>query len=169
MARPLIRPADPTDHEPIWTIFRAVVAGGDTYAYPPEISRADALAAWLGPGRLAYVAEDTGPPTRVVGHYSLRPAQPGLGAHVCTAAFMVAPEDRRRGIGRALGEHALDEARALGFRAMQFNLVVTTNTGAIALWEQLGFRTVGRLPGAFDHRTLGEIDALVMYRRLDDP
>ncbi|HZS89073.1 MAG TPA: N-acetyltransferase [Chloroflexota bacterium] len=164
-AVPVIRKAQPADAEAIWHIFHAVVAGGDTYAYDPDISREQALATWMAPGVLAYVAEQDG---QVAGTYILKANQPGLGAHVANAAFMVAPEARSRGIGRVMGEHCLAEARRLGFRAIQFNLVVSTNQAAVVLWQKLGFQIVGRLPGAFNHRQLGYVDAYVMYRSLAD-
>jgi ribosomal protein S18 acetylase RimI-like enzyme len=160
-----IRQAQPADAEAIWRIFHAVVIGGDTYAYDPDISREHALAIWMAPGVLTYVAERNG---HVAGTYILKPNQPGLGAHVANAAFMVAPHARSHGLGRAMGEHCLAEARRLGFRAMQFNLVVSTNQPAIELWQKLGFQIVGRLPGAFHHRQLGYVDAYVMYRSLID-
>jgi ribosomal protein S18 acetylase RimI-like enzyme len=102
----------------------------------------------------------------VVGTYYLKPNHGGGGAHVANAGFMTAPQAAGRGIGRAMGEHALAQARARGFLAMQFNCVVATNTRAIALWESLGFQTLAHLPGAFRHPTAGLVDALVMYRAL---
>ena len=150
------------DAEAVWRIFAAVVAAGDTYAYAPETGREEALALWMGGGARCYVACDE----EVVGTYTLRANQPGLGAHVANAAFMVDPAARGRGIGRALGEHALGEAAALGFRAMQFNLVVASNEPALTLWRSLGFGIVGRLPGAFHWRRERYVDAVVMFRAL---
>lgn len=159
-----IRPAGADDHEAIWRIFHAVVAPGDTYAFDPDIARADALAAWLAPGIETFVAEtDAG----VAGTYTLKPNQAGPGDHVANCAYMVDPAAQGRGIGRAMAEHSLDAARARGYRAMQYNLVVSTNAPAIALWRKLGFEVVGTLPGAFRHPEQGEVDAYVMYRRLD--
>jgi ribosomal protein S18 acetylase RimI-like enzyme len=109
------------------------------------------------------VAESGG---RVVGTYLLRPNRPGLGSHVANAAFMVSPSARGLGVGRAMGEHCLAEARRLGYRAMQFNFVVSTNEAAVKLWQRLGFRIAGTLPGAFRHRTRGFVDAYVMFRTL---
>ena len=159
-----IREASGRDGDAIWGIFHAVVAAGDTYVFDPEIPRDEALAYWFAPGTRTYVAEADG---RVVGTYILKPNQPGLGAHVANAAFMVAPSARGLGVGRALGEHCLAEARRFGTRTMQFNFVVSTNAPAIRLWERLGFAIVGTLPGAFRHRTLGFVDAHVMFRSLE--
>lgn len=159
-----IRPATADDHDAIWRVFHAVVAPGDTYAFAPDIARADALAAWLAPGIETFVAE-TG--AGIMGTYTLKPNQAGPGDHVANCAYMVDPAAQGRGIGRAMAAHSIDAARARGFRAMQYNLVVSTNAPAIALWKKLGFEIVGTLPGAFRHPRDGEVDAYVMYRRLD--
>ena len=128
------------------------------------MSRADALAYWCRPENHTYVAVNDG---RVVGTYLFKPNQPGLGDHVANAAFMVSPAARGLGVGRRMGEHCLAEARQAGFRAMQFNFVVSTNEPAVKLWQQLGFAIVGRLPGAFRHAQLGFVDAYVMYQTLE--
>ena len=141
------------------------MASGDTYAFDPGISREEALAYWLHAANHCHVAEREG---RVLGTYILRANQPGLGSHVANAAFMVAPAARGLGLGRAMGEHCLDEARRQGFRAMQFNFVVSTNESAIRLWQRLGFEIVGTLPGAFRHSQKGYVDAYVMFRSLVD-
>jgi len=140
-----------------------VVARGDTYVFDPQIPREEALGYWLHPGTHPYVAESDG---QVVGTYILRPNQPALGSHVANAALMVLPAARGSGIGRGMGEHSLAEARRLGFRAMQFNFVVSTNEAAVRLWQQLGFQIVGTFPGAFRHAQLGFVDAYVMFRML---
>jgi len=158
----VVHAADHGYADGIWRIFRGVVAAGETYVYAPETSREEALRLWLDGGE-CFVACAGG---EVVGTYILRPNQPGLGGHVANAAFMVDPAARGQGIGRLLGAHALGRAGELGYRAMQFNLVVATNTPAIALWESLGFAVVGRLPGAFHWRRERYVDALVMYRSL---
>ncbi len=123
------------------------------------------MAYWFANGTRTYVAEHDG---KIVGSYILRSNRPGLGDHVANAGFMVDPAGRGLGIGRAMGEHALGEARRLGYRAMQFNFVISTNEPAVHLWQQLGFRIVGTLPGAFRHARKGSVDAYVMYRSLED-
>jgi ribosomal protein S18 acetylase RimI-like enzyme len=158
-----IRQATALDSDTIWDIFHAIVARGDTYAIDPRISREEALAYWLHPANLCYVAEHQ---RNVVGTYILRANQPGPGSHVANAAFMVSLGARGLGVGRKMGEHSLSEARRLGFRAMQFNFVVSTNEPAIRLWQQLGFEIVGTLPGAFRHPDEGLVDAYVMFRSL---
>jgi len=182
-----IRPAIESDHEAIWEIFHAVVATGDTYVFDPETSREEALAYWFRDDTRTYVAEQypasvgetvSFPGTlaasstgqshdrQVVGSYVLRPNRPGLGAHVSNASFIVSPNARGLGVGRAMGEHCLSEAHRLGFRAMQFNFVVSTNESAVHLWQQLGFKIVGTLPGAFRHAQRGYVDVYVMFRSL---
>jgi L-amino acid N-acyltransferase YncA len=177
-----IRAAIEADRDAIWNIFHDVVAAGDTYAFDPETSREDALAYWFARGTHTYVAKQgsagdcvTAPrkPTAsltaihdVVGTYILRPNQSGGGSHVANAAFMVAPNARGLGVGRAMGEHCISEARQLGFRAMQFNFVVSINESAVRLWQKLGFKIVGTLPSAFRHPEKGYIDVYVMYRSL---
>jgi ribosomal protein S18 acetylase RimI-like enzyme len=158
-----IRRAREEDREAIWQILHAVVATGDTYVFDPKISRRKALVYWLGPKTRCYVAlSDQGR----VGTYILKANQPGLGSHVANAGFMVSPSARGRGIGRAMAEHCLREAARLRFRAMQFNFVVATNKTALRLWQDLGFRIVGTLPGAFRQTRRGFVDVYVMYRRL---
>ena len=158
-----IRRATESDHDAIWDIFHAVVATGETYVFDPEMPRDEALAYWLHPSGRCFVAERDG---TVVGTYIVKPNQPGLGSHVANAAFMVAPGAGGAGVGYAMGEHCLAEARRLGFRAMQFNFVVATNEKALRLWERLGFRIVGTLPGAFRLRGERFVDAHVMFRSL---
>ena len=161
----MIRNATTHDHDANWKIFHAVVAPGDTWFFEPATGRDDALAYWFAPANRCFVAEREG---TVVGTYILKSNHAGLGSHVANAGFMVAPDARGSGVGRSMGEHALAEARRLGFRAMQFNFVVSTNEPALRLWQALGFRTVGTLPGAFRHAQKGFVDAFVMYRSLVD-
>jgi L-amino acid N-acyltransferase YncA len=160
-----IRLARTNDRDAIWNIFREVVARGDTYVFDPKTSREDAFAYLFQKDTHTYVAEQD---RQVVGSYILKANQPGLGAHVANASFMVSPASRGQGIGRIMGEHCVSEARRLGFRAMQFNFVVSTNESAIHLWKQLGFEIVGTLPGAFRHSQKGFVDVYVMFRSLDD-
>lgn len=161
-----IRAATEADRDAIWQIFHDVVAPGDTYAFDFGMSRQAALGYWYDADTQTYVTESNG---RIVGTYILRPNQAGGGSHVANAAFMVAPDARGQGIGRAMGEHCVSEARRLGFRAMQFNFVVSTNETAVRLWQKLGFEIVGTLPGAFHHPEKGYVDVYVMFRSLLQP
>jgi L-amino acid N-acyltransferase YncA len=158
-----IRPATEADRDAIWKIFHQVVTAGNTYALDPHMSREDALEYWFSPGTHTYVAEADG---GINGTYILRPNQSGGGSHVANAAFMVPANARGEGIGRAMAEHCLKEARRRGFHAMQFNFVISTNTTAIRLWQELGFQVVGNLPGAFRDPAKGYVDVYVMYRLL---
>lgn len=159
----IIRVATENDHDAIWEIFQATVAGGDTFVFDATTSRENALAYWCAAGAATFVAEQDG---RVVGSYVLRKNQPGLGNHVANAGFMVESGARGLGVGRTMGEHCLEEARRRGYRAMQFNFVVSTNESAVRLWRQLGFNIVGTLPGAFRHAQKGFVDVYVMFRLL---
>ncbi|MGK5741586.1 N-acetyltransferase family protein [Micromonospora sp. URMC 103] len=160
-----IRPATAADWPDIWPFLREIVAAGETYTWPRDVDEDTARRLWLvpPPGRTVVAAEPDG---TVLGSAKLTPNQLGPGAHVANASFMVAPAAGGRGVGRALGEHVLDLARADGYRAMQFNAVVSTNTRAVALWRSLGFEVVGRVPDGFHHPAHGYVDLLVMYRRL---
>ena len=158
-----IRPAQPRDDDAIWGIIGPTIRAGETYVLPRDMSREAALSYWGAPAHAVFVAEAGG---EVLGTYYLRPNQQGGGAHVANCGFMTDPAAAGRGIARALCEHALERARARGFAAMQFNFVVSTNIRAVRLWESLGFAVVGRLPGAFRHPDLGDVDALVMFRTL---
>jgi ribosomal protein S18 acetylase RimI-like enzyme len=161
----IIRPAAPGDDEAIRGIITPTIRAGETYALPTGWSEAEALAYWGSPGHTVFVADDGA----VVGTYYMRANQSGGGDHVANCAFMTAAAAAGRGVASAMCAHALENAAAAGYRAMQFNFVVSTNVRAIALWQRFGFETVGRLPGAFRHPTLGLVDALVMYRTLQPP
>ena len=161
---PTLRPVTARDADAIWRIFQQVVAAGDSYVFAADTTRDDAEAYFLGPGITTFVAELDG---QVTGFYKLIPNRRDRGAHVANASFMVDPAMAGRGIGQALGRHCLQEARDRGYEAMQFNFVVSTNTPAVALWQQLGFQIVATLPRVFRHATRGDVDAYVMYRSLD--
>lgn len=158
----LIRPATDADWASIFPFFSAIVAAGETYAYPPDLSSDEAKALWLGQHRVV-VAEEDG---RVLGSATMGPNRPGRGSHVGTASFMVDGSARGSGVGRALGEHVLAWSKEAGFRAVQFNAVVETNTSAVRLWQSLGFRIIGTVPEAFDSRAHGLVGLHVMHRPL---
>lgn len=160
----LIRPATSDDDAAIWAIIEPVIRAGETYTLDRDMSRADALAYWFGPDKETFVAEDAD--GAVLGTYYLRANQAGGGNHVCNAGYMTGAAAMGRGVARAMCLHSIGHAKARGFRAMQFNFVVSTNVRAVGLWQSLGFEIVGRLPGAFDHPAAGGVDALVMFRAL---
>ena len=158
-----IRLARKEDRGAIWEMFHDVISTGDVFAFDPEMSREDGLAFWCGPDKHTYVSEQNG---RVCGTYYLKSNQQGGGAHIANAGYMVAPAARGHHVGRFMAEHSMSEARRLGFRAMQFNFVVSTNESAIHLWKELGFEIVGALRGAFRHPQQGYVDGYVMFRSL---
>lgn len=155
-------PAASEHHEAIWQIFHAVIQSGDAYVFPENTSRHEALAYWFAPGHHAYVAVDSA--GKVLGSYILKPNQPGRGSHVANGSYMTAPEARGQGVGALMAEHSIAEAGRLGFRAIQFNIVVSTNEAAVRLWLRHGFQVVGTLPQAFHHARLGFVDAYIMHR-----
>ena len=159
----LIRPARPDDRSAIWSVIGPTIAAGETNAIDRNATEAEGLAYWLAADNAVFVAEDGG---TILGTYYLRPNQGGGGSHVCNGGYITSAEARGRGIARAMCEHSLNYARARGYRAIQFNFVVSTNERAVKLWQSLGFDIVGRLPGAFDHPSHGYVDALVMFRAL---
>jgi ribosomal protein S18 acetylase RimI-like enzyme len=160
-----IRRAVESDFAAMWPIFQTIVADGTTYVFAAETSYSDAFAFWFGPGSMSYVAEED---RTIVGMYKFAANYCDRGSHVANAAFMVDPKHSGKGVGREMGLHCLREAKKGGFRAMQFNLVVSTNEAAVSLWKKLGFSIVGTLPEVFRNESLGFVDAYVMYRFLDD-
>ncbi|GHG81716.1 GNAT family N-acetyltransferase [Pseudodonghicola xiamenensis] len=158
-----IRPATEADADVIWTMLEPVIRAGETYALPRDMSRRDAQAYWFAAANTVLLAERDG---AVLGTYYLRANVPGGGDHVCNCGYVTAPAAQGRGVARAMLADSLDRARAAGFRAMQYNFVISTNTRAVDTWTRAGFETVGRLPGAYRHPQRGNVDALVMFRQL---
>lgn len=158
-----IRLSTVADHPAIWSLLEPVIRAGETYALPGDMSRDEALAFWTAPGNDVFVADDGG---ALLGTYFLHANQLGGGSHVANCGYITAGHAMGRGVARAMCRHSLDHARARGFRAMQYNMVVSTNERAVRLWKSMGFAIVGRLPGAFAHPTLGFVDAFVMYQQL---
>lgn len=148
----------------MWAMLRPVIRAADTYALPADLDEAGARAYWCGPDRAVWVARIG---DKVVGSYSLRANQRGPGSHVANAGYVVSAEHRGQGIAQALCAHSLETATAQGFRAMQFNFVVSSNMRAVRLWQHMGFEILATLPGVFAHPALGYIDAYVMFRTLD--
>jgi ribosomal protein S18 acetylase RimI-like enzyme len=153
------------DWAAVWTVLEPVFRAGDTYAYPRDITEEDARLTWTSSPKEVFVAEDLGA-AQIVGTYYLRPNHEGPGAHVCNCGYVVAGQSRGRGVAALMCQHSQQEAGARGFRAMQFNLVASSNEAAVHLWQKMGFVVVGTLPGAFEHPTLGFVDAYVMFKAL---
>jgi ribosomal protein S18 acetylase RimI-like enzyme len=158
-----IRPATHSDSDAIWAILEPMIRAGDTYTLPSAMTREEALAFWHGTGHEVFVAEEN---AQILGTYFVRTNQRGGGSHVANCGYVTALNATGRGVARAMCEHSLDHAHSRGFRAMQFNFVVSTNERAVRLWQRLGFAIVGTLPGAFQHPEKGFVDAFVMYRTL---
>lgn len=163
---PSIRRYRADDWPALWPILQATFASGDTYTFPADVSEADARQAWTQSPRATFVACTAN--DRIVGSYYIKPNQSGNGAHVCNCGYVVAADARGHGIAGRMCEHSQTLAVELGFLAMQFNFVVATNTGAVRLWQRLGFTIVGTLPGAFRHPQSGYVDAHVMYKWLSN-
>lgn len=158
-----IRPAEGADQDAIWAIMEPVIRAGATYPLDPDIGREGAFAYWFAPDKQVFVAEECG---EVLGTYYLKPNSTGPADHVANAGYMTHVEARGRGIASAMARDSFARAKAAGFHAMQFNLVIASNEQAVRLWQKLGLQVVGRLPEAFRHKQLGLVDALVMYRTL---
>ncbi|MEM8907431.1 MAG: GNAT family N-acetyltransferase [Bacteroidota bacterium] len=158
-----IRKAEKKDEEAIWSIIQAVIQTGDTYVFDPATPQSEMMAYWCGADKHTFVASIQ---DRIVGTFIIKDNFPDLGAHVANASFMTKPTEFGKGIGRTMGAHALQQAKQLGYYAMQFNIVVKSNQGAIRLWQKLGFQTIGEIPDAFDHQQNGYTNALIMWRKL---
>jgi L-amino acid N-acyltransferase YncA len=158
-----IRPARSGDAAAIWAIIEPTIRAGETYTLDRDMPEAEGRAYWFAADKEVFVAEADG---AIIGTYYLRANQAGGGNHVCNAGYMTGAAATGRGVARAMGLHSIEHAKARGFRAMQFNFVVSSNMRAVGLWQSLGFEIVGRMPGAFDHPVEGFVDALVMFRTL---
>jgi ribosomal protein S18 acetylase RimI-like enzyme len=159
----LVRAATAADHNAIWGILEPVIRTGETYTLPMDMKRDDAVAYWTSQEHEVFVADDSG---NVVGTYFLCANRLGGGSHVANCGYITAQSAFGRGVARAMCAHSLKRAKERGFKAMQYNFVVSTNERAIKLWQSFGFEIVGRLPDAFKHPTLGFVDALVMFLKL---
>jgi len=159
-----IREATREDFDQIWPIFHEIAAAGETYAYPRDITKEQALQLWIDGPRKTYVFEEDG---KILGTYYIKTNQAGPGDHVCNCGYMVSSLARGRGLATAMCEHSQKIAGKLGYKAMQFNFVASSNEGAVRLWKKLGFSIVGQLPKAFHHHSMGYVDALVMYKWLE--
>ena len=160
-----IREAVLEDFERIWPIFHEVVGAGETYAFSRDTNKDQALKIWIETPRKTFVFEEDG---EILGTYYIKSNFAGPGEHVCNCGYMVSENARGKGIASQMCEHSQEEAARLGFRAMQFNLVVKTNEASVYLWKKLGFEVVGCLTGAFNHAKLGYVDAYIMYKVLID-
>ena len=158
-----IRKALPSDQDDIWEIIQPVIAAGDTYAFSPDSPKDKMLGFWMAADKHTYVALSG---TQVVGTFFIKDNQPDLGSHIANAGYMTLPAALGKGIGTAMAKFSIEEARRLGYSAMQFNIVIKTNRSAVSLWKKLGFEIIGEIPDAFRHRQNGLTNAYIMYRKL---
>ena len=159
-----IRKYQETDWSQVWPIIKKVFRAGETYAFTPEITEQEAHKIWVELPQETYVATDQR--NTILGTYYIKPNQPGLGSHVCNCGYIVSENARGKGVASSMCKHSQETAVKLGFRAMQYNLVVSINKGAIRLWKKLGFQVIGTLPNAFNSKSAGYVDALIMYKQL---
>ncbi|MBO1345874.1 MAG: GNAT family N-acetyltransferase [Hormoscilla sp. GUM202] len=158
-----IREAHSSDFTQIWPFFREIASAGETYAYPQNISESRAKEIWINHPRCTFVWEEN---NLVLGSYYIKTNHEGPGQHVCNCGYMVSPSARGKGIAQKMCIHSQNVALELGYKAMQFNFVASTNVSALHLWKKLGFSIVGTLPKAFNHPSQGFVDAFVMYKWL---
>ena len=158
-----IKEATEADAPQVWEIIKAVITTGDSYVFAPDSSREKMLDYWFSEDKQTYVALLE---NKIVGTFFLKANQPDLGSHIANAGYMVAPKAQGKRIGRQMAEFSIEEAKRLGYCAMQFNFVVKTNEAAVKLWLSLGFEIIGEIPEAFNHIENGLTNALIMYRKL---
>lgn len=159
----MIRPAKITDSDSVWEIFRQVIKSGDTYVFDPTTPKAQLQQHWFADYMETFVLEKD---NKILGTYILKPNQPDLGAHVANASYMVHPAAHGRGLGKELCQHSISRAREVGYSSMQFNIVVSANKAAIALWKKFDFEIIGTTPDGFNHQKLGLVDTHIMFRHL---
>lgn len=158
-----MRKATSKDAEAIWKILKEVISRGDSFVFVPDSPKEKMMAYWMESEKHTYVAVLD---NSIVGSFFIKTNQPGLGSHIANAGYMTSPLASGKGIGKAMGQFSLEEARRLGYKAMQFNIVVKSNERAVRLWQSLGFKIIGEIPEAFNHKTLGMTNAYVMYQKL---
>lgn len=153
-----------SDWSLIWKILEPVLRSSETYAFSPNISETEPYRVWVENPIATYVAKDNF--DNILGTYFVKANQPTLDAHVCNCGYIISESARGKGIASLMCQHSQQEAKQLGFRAMQFNLVVSTNEVAIRLWQKLCFEIIGTLTQAFKHSKYGFVDAFIMYKQL---
>jgi L-amino acid N-acyltransferase YncA len=158
-----IREATSNDYDAVWDIFKQVIATGDTYVFSPETPKKDLLKYWFAPYMKTFVLTED---DQILGSYVLKPNQVDLGSHIANGSYMVNPQFQGKGIGKLLCSHSLEMTKALGYQAIQFNIVVSTNEAAVHLWQKFGFQIIGTIPKGFNHQKLGYVDAYIMFREV---
>ena len=162
-----IRLYEEPDWPQLWQILEGICRAGETYVFSREITEEQAKQIWIGTPQATYVAVDDDGRT-VLGTYYLKSNFPGLGDHIANCGYAVAANAYGRGVASAMCEHSLGQARQRGFKAMQFNYVVSTNERAVKLWQRFGFQIIGVIPKGFRHARLGNVDVYIMHQHLED-
>ena len=155
----MFRKATCADADAMLVLLRSVTTEGDTLPFQNGVDGDFIDSQWLGAFGCVLAWRDD----ILLGMYRYSANMPGRGAHIATATFLVGKQYRGQGLGRKLVQHCLAQAKASGFRAMQFNQVVATNLAALALYRSLGFKRVGKIPEAFAHPEHGYVASYVMY------
>lgn len=158
-----IRQATKFDYDQVWEIFSAVIKTGDTYVFHPETPKSELHKHWFADYMTTFVAEEG---DQILGTYIIKPNQIGLGDHIANCSYMVNPAAQGKGVGKRLCEHSLQFAGDQGYKGIQFNIVVSTNHGAVGLWRKYGFEIIGTTPNGFRHPELGFVDTYMMYKEL---
>ncbi len=158
-----IREATQNDYDAIWEIFKNVIKTGDTYVFDPNTKKEDLSIHWLASHMKTYVLAEG---EKTLGTYIIKPNQIDLGSHIANCSYMVHPNYHGKGIGKMLCEHSLENAKKIGYKALQFNSVVSTNIPAVKLWKKYGFKIIGTIPKGFKHSSLGYVDAYIMYKEI---
>ncbi|MDY8136412.1 GNAT family N-acetyltransferase [Aquimarina sp. 2201CG5-10] len=155
--------ANTTHYNQIWEIFSKVIRSGDTYVFDPETPKKELEKHWFSDYMETFVIEEN---KQILGTYIIKPNQIDLGSHIANCSYMVSPEAQGKGIGKKLCEHSIQFAKEQGYKAIQFNIVVSTNEPAVRLWKKYGFRIIGTTPKGFKHKELGFVDTYIMYKEL---
>lgn len=160
-----IRKASEFDYDSIWSIFAEVIQSGDTYVFDPDTSKTELAKHWFMDYMTTFVAEEDG---MVLGTYIIKPNQIGLGNHIANCSYMVSSKARGKGVGKLLCEHSISYAKEQRYLGIQFNMVISTNTAAVALWKKYGFQIIGTTPKGFRHASLGYVDTYIMFKSLEN-
>lgn len=160
----MIREMTEQDFVAFWPVFKKVILQQETYAYNPNMSQEEAYQIWCAQPLNAFVYVEN---EQVLGTYYIKANAMGPSDHICNCGYMVSPQARGKGLARKLCEHSQLQALALGFKAMQFNSVVSSNEIAVLLWKKLGYEIIGTIPNAYRHPQLGFVDSYIMYKWLE--
>lgn len=154
---------DRKDFECFWPVFRTIVQAQETYAFDPEIVFEEAYELWCLSPQVTFAAKED---DTILGTYYLKKNASGPGSHISNCGYMVAPAARGQGVARSLCLHSQQVAIELGYSAMQFNSVVSTNEIAVRLWQNLGFDIIGKIPLGYKHMRHGFVDTFIMHKQL---